>query len=133
MDTLLTRKLKFFSTNLGHVILSRVMTLEIKVLEKIELYNKLYNCLLCIIIVQLFSKSITYSKEFFSWPKLSGGVKKGWNQNISNLDMEKMSTLIPFQGFLIFVQCFMLENILNVFLKWTLQLMCLVHPTGLSP
>jgi hypothetical protein len=33
MDTLLIRKLKSFSTNVGHVILSKVMALEIKVLE----------------------------------------------------------------------------------------------------
>jgi hypothetical protein len=79
MDTLLRRKLKIFSTNLGHVILSRVMTFEIKVFEKIEVYDGLYNCLLCLIIVQFFSKFITYSKDFFSWPKLNGGVQKGWN------------------------------------------------------
>ncbi len=42
-----------------------------------ESCDGLYNCLLCIIIVQFFSKSITYSKEFFSWPKLNGGVQKG--------------------------------------------------------
>jgi hypothetical protein len=66
MDTLLRRKLKIFSTNLGHVILSRVMTFEIKVFEKIEVYDGLYNCLLCLIIVQFFSKFITYSKDFFS-------------------------------------------------------------------
>jgi hypothetical protein len=45
MDTLLIRKLKIFSTNLGHVILSRVMTLEIKVFGKIEVYDGLNNCL----------------------------------------------------------------------------------------
>jgi len=76
MDTLLIKKLKIFSTNLGHVILSRVMTLEIKVVGNIEVYNRLYNCLLCIIIVQFFSKFITYSKECFLSPKLNGGVKK---------------------------------------------------------
>jgi hypothetical protein len=77
MDTLLIKKLKIFSTNLDHVILSRVMTLEIKVVGNIEVYNRLYNCLLCIIIVQFFSKLITYSKECFLSPKLNGGVKKG--------------------------------------------------------
>jgi len=66
MDTLLIRKLKMFFTNLGHVILSKVMTLDIKVFRKIEVYDGLYNCLLCIIIVQFFPKSITYSKECFS-------------------------------------------------------------------
>jgi hypothetical protein len=66
-----------FFTNLGHVILSKVMTLEIKVFRKIEIYDGLYNCLLCIVIVQFFAKSITYSKECFSWPKLNGGVQKG--------------------------------------------------------
>jgi hypothetical protein len=65
MDTLLIRKLKIFFTNLEHAILSKVMTLEIKVFKKNEVYDRLYNCLLCIIIVQFFSKSITYSKEFF--------------------------------------------------------------------
>jgi hypothetical protein len=76
MDKLLIRKLKIFSTNLEHVRLSRVMTFEIKVLKKIEVYDGLYNCLLCIVTVQLFSKSSTYSKEFFSWPKQNGGVQK---------------------------------------------------------
>jgi hypothetical protein len=66
MDKLLIRKLKIFSTNLEHVRLSRGMTLEIKVFKKIEVYDGLYYCLLCIVIVQLFSKSITYAKEFFS-------------------------------------------------------------------
>jgi hypothetical protein len=51
MDTLLIRKLKIFSTNVGHVILSKVMTLEIKVFGKIEVYDGLYNCLLCVVIV----------------------------------------------------------------------------------
>jgi hypothetical protein len=41
MDTLLIRKLKICSTNLVHVILSRVMTLEIKVFGKIEVYDGL--------------------------------------------------------------------------------------------
>jgi len=45
MDTLLIRKLKMFFTNLGHVILSKIMTLEIKVFRKIEVYDGLYNCL----------------------------------------------------------------------------------------
>jgi hypothetical protein len=55
-----------FSTNLEHVTLSRVMRLEIKVLKKIEVYDELYNCLLCIVIVKLFSKFIKHSKELFS-------------------------------------------------------------------
>ncbi len=59
-------KLKMFSTNLEHVTLSRVMRLEIKVLKKIEVYDELYNCLLCIVIVKLFSKFIKHSKELFS-------------------------------------------------------------------
>ncbi len=80
MDTLLMRKLKIFSTNVGHVICSIVMTLEIKAFGKIEIYGGLYNCLLtCVVIVYFFSKFITYSKEFFSWPKLNGGVQIGWN------------------------------------------------------
>ncbi len=62
-----------------HVTFSRVMTLEIKVSRKIEVYDGLYNGLLCIVIVQIFSKYITYSKEFFSWPKQTGGVQKVWN------------------------------------------------------
>jgi hypothetical protein len=66
MDKLLIRKLKIFSTNLEHVKLSTIMTLEIKVFKKIEVYDELYHCLLCVVIVQLFPKSITYSKEFFS-------------------------------------------------------------------
>jgi hypothetical protein len=65
MNTLFTRKLKIFSTNLEHVIFSRVMTIEIKVFGKFEVYE-FYNYLLCVIIVQFFSKSITYSKVFFS-------------------------------------------------------------------
>jgi hypothetical protein len=77
MDTLLIRRLKIFSTNVGHVILSRVMTFEIKVFGNIEVYDGLYNCLLCVVIVYVFSKSITYSKDFFSSPKLNGGVQNG--------------------------------------------------------
>jgi hypothetical protein len=49
MDTLFIRKLKIFFTNLGDVILSRVMTFEIKVFGKIEVYDGLYNCLLCMV------------------------------------------------------------------------------------
>jgi hypothetical protein len=101
------KKLKTFSTNLDHVILSRVMTLEIKILGKIEVYNTLYNCLLCIILVQCFSKFITYSKEFFSWPKLNGGVKKGWNQNIINLDMEKYANFNIVSRFFLFLSNFL--------------------------
>jgi hypothetical protein len=117
MDTLLIRKLKFFSTNLGHVIFSRVMIFEIKVLEIFELYNKLYNCLLCIIIIQFFSKSITYSKEFFSWPKLNGGVKKGWNQNIINLDMEKYANFNTVSRFSCFGLVFYVKKYTNFFPK----------------
>jgi hypothetical protein len=69
MDTLFIRKLKKNSINLEHVTFSRVMTLEINVSRKIEVYDELYNGLLCIVIVQFFSKFITYSKEFFSRPK----------------------------------------------------------------
>ncbi len=36
MDTLLIKKLKLFFTNLEHVILSKVMTLEIKVFRKLK-------------------------------------------------------------------------------------------------
>jgi hypothetical protein len=43
MDTLLIRKLKIFSTNVGHVILSRIIPLEIKIFGKIEVYDGLYN------------------------------------------------------------------------------------------
>jgi hypothetical protein len=60
------KKIEDFFINLGHVILSKVMTLEIICFRKIEVYDALYNCLLCIVIVQFFSKSITYSKECFS-------------------------------------------------------------------
>jgi hypothetical protein len=60
------KKIKDFSTNVGHVILSMVTTFEIKVFGKIEMYDGIYNCLLCVVIVFFFSKSITYSKEFFS-------------------------------------------------------------------
>jgi hypothetical protein len=45
------RKLKIFSTNVGHVILPKVMTLEIKVFEKFKVYDGLYNCLLDVVIV----------------------------------------------------------------------------------
>jgi hypothetical protein len=51
MDKLLIRKLKIFSTNVRHVILSKVMKFEIKVFGKIEVYDGLYNCLLCVITV----------------------------------------------------------------------------------
>jgi hypothetical protein len=51
MDTLLIGRLKIFSTNVGHVILSRVMTLEIQVFGKIAVYDGLYNSLLCVVIV----------------------------------------------------------------------------------
>jgi hypothetical protein len=50
-DKLLIRKLNIFSTNLERVTLSKVTTLEIKVLKKIEIYDGLYNFLLCILIV----------------------------------------------------------------------------------
>jgi hypothetical protein len=73
------KKIEIFFPQIWDVILSRVMTLEIKLFGKIEVYDGLYNCLLCVIIVHFFSKSITYSKEFLSWPKLNGGVQKGWN------------------------------------------------------
>jgi hypothetical protein len=49
MYTLFVRKLKIFFTNLGHVILSKVMTFEIKVFGKIEVYDGLYNCLLRVV------------------------------------------------------------------------------------
>jgi hypothetical protein len=51
MDTLLIKKLNIFFTNLGHIILSRVMKFEIKVSGKTEVYDGLYNCLLCIVMV----------------------------------------------------------------------------------
>jgi hypothetical protein len=51
MDIVLIKRLGIFSTNVGHVIRSRVMTLEIKVFGKIEIYDGLYNCLLCVVIV----------------------------------------------------------------------------------
>jgi hypothetical protein len=41
MDTLLIKKLKIFSTNVGHVILSKVMTFETKVFGKIEVCDGL--------------------------------------------------------------------------------------------
>jgi hypothetical protein len=44
MDTLLIGKLKIFSTNLRHVILSKVMTLRIKVFGKTKIYDGLYIC-----------------------------------------------------------------------------------------
>jgi hypothetical protein len=39
-DTLFIRKLNIFSTNVGHVILSKVMRFEIKVFEKTEVYDE---------------------------------------------------------------------------------------------
>jgi len=51
IDILLKRRLKIFFTNVGYVILSRVMTLEIKVFGNIEVYDGLYNCLLCVVII----------------------------------------------------------------------------------
>jgi len=44
MDTLFIKKLKKHSTNLGHDILSNVMTLKIIFFEKFEVYDGLYNC-----------------------------------------------------------------------------------------
>jgi len=65
MDTFLIRGLKIFATNMGHVILSRVMTLEINIFGKIEVYDGLYNCLLCIIIVFFFQSPSHIQKNFF--------------------------------------------------------------------
>jgi hypothetical protein len=65
-----------FSTNLEHVILSRVMTLEIKVFEKNEVYDGLYNCLLCIVIVNFCKVHNIFNRIFFT-TKLNGGVQKG--------------------------------------------------------
>jgi hypothetical protein len=66
MDTLLIRKLKIFSTNVGHVMLSRVMTFEIKVFGKIETYDGIYNCLLCVVIVKKIQNPSHIQKNFFS-------------------------------------------------------------------
>jgi hypothetical protein len=35
----------------GHVMLSRVMTLEINFFGKIKVYDGFYNCLLCVVII----------------------------------------------------------------------------------
>ncbi len=66
MDTLLIRNLKIFSTNVGHVLLSKVMTFEIKVFGKIEVYDGFYNCLLCVVIVYFFQSPSHIQKKFFS-------------------------------------------------------------------
>jgi hypothetical protein len=66
MDTLLIKKLKIFSINVGHVILSRVTTIQIKVFKKIEVYDGLYNCLLCVVIVFFCFQSPSHiQKNFF--------------------------------------------------------------------
>jgi hypothetical protein len=65
MDTLLIRKLKIFPTNVGHVILSRVTTLEIKVFGKMKMYDGLYNCLLCVVIIYFFQSPSHIQKKFF--------------------------------------------------------------------
>jgi len=69
MDTLLIKKLKIFSINVGHVILSRVTTLEIKVFGKIEVYDGLYNCLLCVVIVFFVFKIHHIFKRIFFMTK----------------------------------------------------------------
>jgi hypothetical protein len=79
MDHIAYKKIEDFFHKFGTCYTFKVMTLEIKVFGKIEVFDGLYNCLLCIVIVFFFSKYITYSKEFFSWPKLNGGVQKGWS------------------------------------------------------
>jgi hypothetical protein len=45
------KKIKDVFHKCGHVILSKVMTLEIKVFGKIEVYDGLYNFLLCVVII----------------------------------------------------------------------------------
>jgi hypothetical protein len=65
MDTLFIRKLNFLFTNVRHVILSRVMTFDIKFFGKIKIYDGLYNCLLCVITVYFFQSSSHIQKNFF--------------------------------------------------------------------
>jgi hypothetical protein len=58
-------ELKIFSTILEHAILSKVITLKIRKLGKIEVCDGLYNYLLCLIKVHKISKSIHIQKDVF--------------------------------------------------------------------
>jgi hypothetical protein len=58
-------ELKDFSIILGHVILSKVITLKIKIFGEIEVYDGLYNYLLCVIKVHKISKSTHIQKDVF--------------------------------------------------------------------
>jgi hypothetical protein len=55
-----------FFTILKHVLVSRVITLKNKKLEKYEICDELYNSLLCVIKIKRISKFITYPKKCFS-------------------------------------------------------------------
>jgi hypothetical protein len=59
------RKLKIFPTKIGQVKLSNVTTLMIRIFGKIEAYDGLYNCLLCVIIVLFFQSLAHIQKNFF--------------------------------------------------------------------
>jgi hypothetical protein len=63
---------------LGHAIISKVMILMNTFFGKYEVFDGLYNSLLCVIKVKENSTSITYPKRCFSWPILSKGVQKSW-------------------------------------------------------
>jgi hypothetical protein len=88
MDTLLIRKLKIFSANEGHVILSRVTTLEIKVFGKFKMYDGLYNCLLCVVIKIFFKVHHIFKRNFFM-TKIKWRCSKRLKLDHINLDMEK--------------------------------------------
>jgi hypothetical protein len=54
--------------NFGKCYSWKVMTHKIKMIGNFELCDGFYNCLLCVIKVQHFSKFVTYPKGCFSWP-----------------------------------------------------------------
>jgi hypothetical protein len=58
-------ELKIFPTILGHIILSKVITLKIKKFGEIEVCDQLHNYLLCVIKVHKF-KIHPYPKGCFS-------------------------------------------------------------------
>jgi hypothetical protein len=59
------KKIEDFFQKCGTCYTSRVMTLEMKVFGKIEVYDGLYNCLLCVVIVFVFQSPSHIQKKKF--------------------------------------------------------------------
>jgi hypothetical protein len=63
MDSFLIMELKIVFTILKHVTFLRIMTLTITNFEKIEIYDRFYNCLLCVIKVFFFFQSSSHIQK----------------------------------------------------------------------